>query len=185
VAGGAGAAACLAAAAAEEEGLALAMTSSRSRAAAAAAAPAAVCAAPGRGGSVGDGGGGGDFTGKGSWNGVAGCARVLRSRSGAAHVRQRRLLAQQISHQQPANSTFLSEQISTSHQPPANRTGCEPSHPGERCAPVRVVSFLDRACRDLRHVVVNSFIGYLSIIVSSYESGQTHVNFFLRDIWIH
>jgi hypothetical protein len=25
---------------------------------------------------------------------------------------------------QPASSTLLSEQISTSHQPPANRTGC-------------------------------------------------------------
>jgi hypothetical protein len=34
-------------------------------------------------------------------------------------------LSQQISHQQPANSTLLSEQTSTSHQPPANRTGCE------------------------------------------------------------
>jgi hypothetical protein len=32
-------------------------------------------------------------------------------------------LSQQISHQQPANSTLLSEQTSTSHQPPANRTG--------------------------------------------------------------
>jgi hypothetical protein len=32
-------------------------------------------------------------------------------------------LSEQISHQQPVNSTFLSEQISTSHQPPANRTG--------------------------------------------------------------
>jgi hypothetical protein len=31
-------------------------------------------------------------------------------------------LSQQISHQQPASSTFLSEQISTSHQPPAKRT---------------------------------------------------------------
>jgi hypothetical protein len=26
---------------------------------------------------------------------------------------------------QPASSTFLSEQTSTSHQPPANRTGCK------------------------------------------------------------
>jgi hypothetical protein len=33
-------------------------------------------------------------------------------------------LSQQISHQQSANSTLLSEQTSTSHQPPANRTGC-------------------------------------------------------------
>jgi hypothetical protein len=32
-------------------------------------------------------------------------------------------LLQQTSHQQPASSTLLSEQISTSHQPPANRTG--------------------------------------------------------------
>jgi hypothetical protein len=34
-------------------------------------------------------------------------------------------LSEQISHQQPANNTFLSEQTSTStsHQPPANRTG--------------------------------------------------------------
>jgi hypothetical protein len=31
-------------------------------------------------------------------------------------------LSQQISHQQPASSTFLSEQTNTSHQPPANRT---------------------------------------------------------------
>jgi hypothetical protein len=33
-------------------------------------------------------------------------------------------LSEQTSHQQPASSTFLSEQTSTSHQPPANRTGC-------------------------------------------------------------
>jgi hypothetical protein len=33
-------------------------------------------------------------------------------------------LSEQTSHQQPANITFLSEQTSTSHQPPANRTGC-------------------------------------------------------------
>jgi hypothetical protein len=33
-------------------------------------------------------------------------------------------LSEQTSHQQPANSTLLSEQTSTSHQPPANRTGC-------------------------------------------------------------
>jgi hypothetical protein len=32
-------------------------------------------------------------------------------------------LSEQISHQQPASSTFLSKQISTSHQPPAKRTG--------------------------------------------------------------
>jgi hypothetical protein len=31
-------------------------------------------------------------------------------------------LAEQTSHQQSANSTFLSEQISTGHQPPAERT---------------------------------------------------------------
>jgi hypothetical protein len=34
-------------------------------------------------------------------------------------------LSQQTSHQQPASSTLLSEWTSTSHQPPANRTGCE------------------------------------------------------------
>jgi hypothetical protein len=33
-------------------------------------------------------------------------------------------LSQQTSHQQPASSTLLTEQTSTSHQPPANRTGC-------------------------------------------------------------
>jgi hypothetical protein len=32
-------------------------------------------------------------------------------------------LSKQISHQQAASSTFLSEQTSTSHQPPAKRTG--------------------------------------------------------------
>jgi hypothetical protein len=32
-------------------------------------------------------------------------------------------LSEQTSHQQPANSTFLLEQTSTSHQPPAIRTG--------------------------------------------------------------
>jgi hypothetical protein len=32
-------------------------------------------------------------------------------------------LSEQTSHQQQANSTFLSEQTSTSHQPPAKRTG--------------------------------------------------------------
>jgi hypothetical protein len=31
--------------------------------------------------------------------------------------------SEQTSHQQSASSTFLSEQISTSHQPPAKRTG--------------------------------------------------------------
>jgi hypothetical protein len=31
-------------------------------------------------------------------------------------------LSQQTSHQQPTSSTLLSEQISTRHQPPANRT---------------------------------------------------------------
>jgi hypothetical protein len=34
------------------------------------------------------------------------------------------ILSEQTSHQQSANSIFLSEQISTSHQPPAKRTGC-------------------------------------------------------------
>jgi hypothetical protein len=34
-------------------------------------------------------------------------------------------LSQQISHQQSASSTFLSKQTSTSHQPPAKRTGCK------------------------------------------------------------
>jgi hypothetical protein len=33
------------------------------------------------------------------------------------------LLSQQTRHQQPASITLLSEQTSTSHQPPANRTG--------------------------------------------------------------
>jgi hypothetical protein len=33
-------------------------------------------------------------------------------------------LSEQTSHQQPAISTLLSEQTSTSHQSPANRTGC-------------------------------------------------------------
>jgi hypothetical protein len=37
------------------------------------------------------------------------------------------LLSEQTSHQQPASSTLLSEQTSTSHQPPANRTGCKPA----------------------------------------------------------
>jgi hypothetical protein len=32
-------------------------------------------------------------------------------------------LSEQTSHQQPASSTFLSKQTSTSHQPPAKRTG--------------------------------------------------------------
>jgi hypothetical protein len=32
-------------------------------------------------------------------------------------------LSEQTSHQQPASSTFLSAQTSTSHQPPAKRTG--------------------------------------------------------------
>jgi hypothetical protein len=32
-------------------------------------------------------------------------------------------LSEQTSHQQPASSTFLSELTSTSHQPPAKRTG--------------------------------------------------------------
>jgi hypothetical protein len=34
-------------------------------------------------------------------------------------------ISEQTSHQQPASSTLLSEQTSTSHQPPANRTGCK------------------------------------------------------------
>jgi hypothetical protein len=33
-------------------------------------------------------------------------------------------LSEQTSHHQPASGTFLSEQTSTSHQPPANRTCC-------------------------------------------------------------
>jgi hypothetical protein len=33
-------------------------------------------------------------------------------------------LSEQTNHQQPANSTFHPEQISTNHQPPAKRTGC-------------------------------------------------------------
>jgi hypothetical protein len=33
-------------------------------------------------------------------------------------------LLEQISRQKSANNTFLSEQTSTSHQPPAKRTGC-------------------------------------------------------------
>jgi hypothetical protein len=32
-------------------------------------------------------------------------------------------ISEQISHQQSASSNFLPEQISTSHQPPAKRTG--------------------------------------------------------------
>jgi hypothetical protein len=35
-------------------------------------------------------------------------------------------LSEQTSHQQPASRTFLLEQISTSHQPPAKRTGWVP-----------------------------------------------------------
>jgi hypothetical protein len=33
------------------------------------------------------------------------------------------LLSEQTSHQQSVSNTFLSEQTSTSHQPPAKRTG--------------------------------------------------------------
>jgi hypothetical protein len=33
-------------------------------------------------------------------------------------------LSEQTSHQQPASSTLLLKQTSTSHQPPAKRTGC-------------------------------------------------------------
>jgi hypothetical protein len=33
-------------------------------------------------------------------------------------------LSEQTSHKQSASSTLLSEKTSTSHQPPANRTGC-------------------------------------------------------------
>jgi hypothetical protein len=33
------------------------------------------------------------------------------------------LFSEQTSNQQPASSTFLSEQISSSHQPPAKQTG--------------------------------------------------------------
>jgi hypothetical protein len=36
----------------------------------------------------------------------------------------RTFLLEQTSHQQPANSTFISEKISTSHQSPAKRTSC-------------------------------------------------------------
>jgi hypothetical protein len=38
-------------------------------------------------------------------------------------------LLEQTSHQQLDSSTFLSEQISTSHQPPAKRTGCRSWRP--------------------------------------------------------
>jgi hypothetical protein len=38
-------------------------------------------------------------------------------------------LLQQISHQQSVSSTFLSEQTSTSHQPPTKRTGEAASNP--------------------------------------------------------
>jgi hypothetical protein len=41
-------------------------------------------------------------------------------------------ISEQTSHQQPASSTFLSKQTSTSHQPPAKRTGCQ--LPVKRCA---------------------------------------------------
>jgi hypothetical protein len=37
-------------------------------------------------------------------------------------------LSEQTSHQQLVSSTLLSEQTSTSHQPPANRTGCKWRH---------------------------------------------------------
>jgi hypothetical protein len=36
-------------------------------------------------------------------------------------------LSEQIGHQQPGNSPFLSEQTSTSRQPPGERTGCKPT----------------------------------------------------------
>jgi hypothetical protein len=32
-----------------------------------------------------------------------------------------------LAYQPPSNSTFLSDQTSTSHQPPAKRTGCVPA----------------------------------------------------------
>jgi hypothetical protein len=53
-------------------------------------------------------------------------------------------LSEQISHQQLASSTFLSEQTSNSHQPAAKRTGCKllhlllplpPQHSATRLAP--------------------------------------------------
>jgi hypothetical protein len=43
---------------------------------------------------------------------------------GLSATSQQYFFSQQISHQQPASSTFLSQQTSTSHQPPAKRTGC-------------------------------------------------------------
>jgi hypothetical protein len=69
-------------------------------------------------------------------NHSSGCALPqAKSRSRIFSIRPVRLayqtpasstfLSQQISHQQPASSTLLSEQTSTSHQPPANRTGCK------------------------------------------------------------
>jgi hypothetical protein len=39
----------------------------------------------------------------------------------------RTFLLEQTSHKQSANSTFLSEQISTGHQPPAKQTDCPTS----------------------------------------------------------
>jgi hypothetical protein len=44
---------------------------------------------------------------------------------GLSATSQQYFLSEQTSHQQPASSTLLSEQTSTSHQPPANRTGSE------------------------------------------------------------
>jgi hypothetical protein len=44
-----------------------------------------------------------------------------------SHQENEQFLSEQIGHQQPANSTFLSEQTSTSRQPPGERTGCKPT----------------------------------------------------------
>jgi hypothetical protein len=51
------------------------------------------------------------------WYGYA-----ARSLGLSATRQQYFFFSQQISHQQPASSTFLSEQTSISHQPPAKRT---------------------------------------------------------------
>jgi hypothetical protein len=42
---------------------------------------------------------------------------------GLSATSQQYFLSEQTSHQQPTSSTFLSEQVYTSHQPPAKRTG--------------------------------------------------------------
>jgi hypothetical protein len=55
-----------------------------------------------------------------------GQARSSRSSLGLAAASQQyfSFLSEQTNHQQPVNSIFLSEQISTNHQAPAKRTGC-------------------------------------------------------------